>query len=346
MGQVPKHHNWSERKKALLRDRILTSASHVKGVRRLRRRKRVFIAAAAMIPALIALGFLFREPAEPTLQEFVRGMSKTESLHTDKVTVILGQGERVAMEEEEGHVEYSATGSNVQLGSGKTVEQQVEKDNAPIFNTVLVPYGKRSFLKLSDGTKVWINSGSKMVFPAVFSGNTREVFLEGEAIFEVAHNKQKPFRVHSNTQKIEVLGTVFNVSNYPEDNLMETVLKTGSIRITYQQDDKNSFLIKPGTLSSYDRASQKISTQKVNVDDYFSWRNGFLTLANHSLKEITTRLSRYYNQPIEIKGDKLSTLTFSGRLDLSEKLEQILKTIQETTNFQIIKQNETILLTQ
>lgn len=346
MDQDPKQ-KWDNVRKTQLRDKILASAASEKKNWERRRRKRIYIGAvAAVVPLLVALGLFFKQPSEPSLDDFVKDMSTDEPIATDKVTVIFNEGETVAMEEDESQVEYSATGSKVQLGSGQNVEQQTMKGDKLVFNTVLVPYGKRTFLKLSDGTKVWVNSGSKMIFPAVFKGKKREVFLEGEAIFEVAHNKKMPFLVKSKNQEIEVLGTVFNVSHYSEDSLMQTVLKSGSIRITYQEDPGKSFLIKPGTLSSFDRNSKKVGTEKVNPDDYFSWRNGFLTLNKSSLGEIASRLSRYYNQDIQIQSPELRKLSFSGRLDLSEDLHQVLQTIKKTTDFEMSEENQKIILTQ
>ncbi len=343
MNHTPKT-DWSKQRKADLRNRILTSAKREEELGRRRKRQRFYWAAAAILPIVLTLGYFWNESrTEPSIDQFVREMPLDSPQNTDKVTVILGEGNQIVLDEEEGHVEYSETGSNVSMGNGKSVEQQVGKGNDPTFNTVMVPYGKRSFIKLSDGTKVWINSGSKLVFPAVFSAKSREVYLEGEAIFEVAHNKEKPFRVKSSTQSIEVLGTIFNVSHYSEDEVMQTILKSGSIRITYQNKGKG-FLMEPGTLSSFNKNSKKVSTQTVNPDDYFSWRDGFLTLNNSSLGEIASRLSRYYNIPIFFANSDLSTQTFSGRLDLSEDMVQVLNTIKETTDFKIVENQQSIVL--
>ncbi len=344
MDQTPKHH-WTDERKELLKRRILKSASLEQHRSKKQRKRTVLLVAAAAIPLLIILGTKFLTPAEPSLDDFIKTMPKTEVSNSDKVTVIIGQGEQIAMDEEEGHLEYSASGSSITLGSGESLAQEAVKDNKAIFNTVMVPYGKRSFVKLSDGTKVWINSGSKIVYPAVFKGSKREVFLEGEAIFEVAHNKQKPFKVKSSSQEIEVLGTVFNVSHYPDDEVMNTVLKSGSIKMTYMDDRDNSFVMKPGTLSSFNREAKAISVKRVNTYDYFSWREGFISLSNKSLRDIINRISRYYNVSIRIDGEDLDNLTFSGRLDLSEDIDKVLNTIKESADLDIKRNSETIILT-
>ena len=344
MDQTPKHH-WTEERKELLKGRILKSASLEQKRAKKQGRRTVLLIAAAAVPLLFIMATKLLAPSEPSLDDFIKSMPKTEVSNADKVTVIIGQGQQIAMDEEEGSVEYSDSGSSITLGSGKSLAQEAVKDNKPVFNTVLVPFGKRSFVKLSDGTKVWINSGSKMVYPAVFKGNKREVFLEGEAIFEVAHNTQKPFMVKSSSQEIEVLGTVFNVSHYSDDEIMNTVLKSGSIKMTYMDDDESSFVMKPGTLSSFDKDAMAITVQQVDPDDYFSWREGFISLSNKSLQEIANRISRYYNVSIEIEGKGLDKLTFSGRLDLSEDIAKVLNTIKESSDINIIENQETIILT-
>lgn len=343
MGITPQN-DWSKEQKAKLKNRILLSAKKVEELEKKRRHRRFYWAAAAVIPVLLTLGYFYTNSnSESSIDRFVKQMPKPMSQKTDKVTVVLGEGDKVSLEEDEGRLEYSETGSSVTMGNGKNIEQRVSMDSKPTFNTVMVPYGKRSYIKLSDGTKVWINSGSRLVFPAAFQEKAREVYLEGEAIFEVAHNKEKPFRVKSSTQSIEVLGTVFNVSHYSEDDLMQTVLKSGSIRIKYQNDGK-SIVMKPGTLSSFNTKSSTVTTQVVNPDDYFSWRDGFLTLNNSSLGEIALRLSRYYNTPIFFDSNTLASQTFSGSLDLSEDIIKVLQTIKETSDFEIVENQDNIVI--
>ena len=128
-----------------------------------------------------------------------------------------------------------------------------------MYNTLIVPYGKRSQLQLADGSKVWLNSGSKLVYPVTFEGKRREVYIEGEAIFDVAHNAKQPFIVLSKDHEIEVLGTLFNVSNYLDDESISTTLKNGSVQIRYKTDSflkgRKVLKIVPGTRSVYKKNS-------------------------------------------------------------------------------------------
>ncbi|WP_375587773.1 FecR family protein [Flagellimonas aurea] len=346
MSEIPQN-KWSSSEKANLRNRILDSAKREKQLRVKRKKQRVYWMAAAMVPIFIVLGFFYiTATQEPSIDQFVKGLPESTSQDSEQVTVVLGKGNQVVVEGDEGRVEYSETGSSVKVGGGKSIEQQAVKNNRPTFNTIMVPFGKRSFIKLSDGTKVWINSGSRLVFPVVFSKKTREVYLEGEAIFEVAHNANKPFRVKSSTQDIEVLGTVFNVSHYPDDQVMNTVLKSGSIKISYLDQKDKGFVMKPGTLSSFNRSENQVTVKQVDPNEYFSWRDGFISLNNNSLQDIVNRISRYYNVPIQVQGKNLEDLTFSGRLDLSDDIDKVLTTILESSDLTMVREAETIILTQ
>ncbi len=335
----------SDFEKEQLKNRILGSAAQL-GKRRERRRKiRVLYAAAACALILFGITHFFNASQEPTLEDFITATPTVPFEKNGEVTVVLGNGNSVSMPKEEGDIQYSQSGTNVQVGTEESVQQEAIKDEEPVFNTVLVPYGKRTSVTLSDGTKVWINSGSRIVFPAVFKGNERKVFLEGEAIFDVAHNPEKPFKVLSGIQEIEVLGTVFNVNNYAEDQEAYTVLKSGSVKITLNKDKANAFKIVPGTLAKYNNKTKKVITKRVDVDEYMGWREGFLTLKNQSLAHITTKLSRYYNVEIVIEDEQLREETFSGKLDLKENITHVIDIIRDATIFSVEHKDGTILLT-
>lgn len=335
----------TRQQKDYLRNRILRSA---RGEReREKERSRYFrriVAAAACLAILFAVGYYKDYKTEPSLEDFVRTSPEVDLKNATGVTLILGNETNINLDEEDSRIQYSATGEQVDIGSGKKVNQKSVVNETAAFNTVLVPYGKRTNLELSDGTLVWLNSGSKLVYPAVFNGKSRSVFLEGEAIFDVAHNTEKPFKVVSGSQEIEVLGTVFNVTSYAGDKVVETVLKSGSINLTYKDKDKQLIRLTPGTKASFDTRTAEVQTEKVNVGNYFSWKEGLLTLDRTSLKEIMRKLSRYYGVDIVIKDKDLAAQSFSGNLDLKEDLDEVIELVRHTSHFEIEKNEDGIFI--
>lgn len=338
----------SNEEKQQLKNRISQSFEKLK-----RRKKhfRYLSGAAAAITILLCVGIYFnRQPVNTSISDYVNSTEQSSFNDSDKVTVILNEGDNIVLDGDDEALTYSKTGSQVSTAGNDTYSQNIKKDGKINYNTILVPYGKRSNVTLSDGSKVWLNSGSKLVYPAVFTSSKREVYLEGEAIFDVAHNASNPFVVLSKHQEVEVLGTVFNVSSYPDDQDNFVVLKSGSVQVSYNKvedfDNKKNqnITITPGTLVNLNLKSNRILTQNVNVDQYFSWRDGLLILKNNDLSYITRRLSRYYNVPIVIENKTIANETFSGYLDLNENLEKVIQTIQIGTDFNYeIKEDKIII---
>ncbi|MFC4094879.1 FecR family protein [Euzebyella saccharophila] len=327
----------AEKKK--LKARILSSVENHKE-KKIKLRNAISIAASIAI--LLASGLFFNQKKEASIKDFVKSSKSLENKNLDKVTLMLNMGENVNLDEDNPTITYSNSGKKVNIGNSRSLTQvSVDKDIV-VYNTLVVPYGKRSIIQLSDGSTVWINSGSRFVYPAVFTKEKREVYIEGEAIFEVAHNENRPFIVNSENQKIEVLGTVFNVNNYADEGLAFTVLKSGSVQISYARNASETytenFKIEPGSYAGYNKKTNSISSKKVDVERYFSWREGVLIFKNDNLKTIMRRLSRYYNIDITIDSEKLANETFSGYLDLKDDVEEVIETIKKTTD---LKYNRT-----
>ncbi len=324
----------TDKEKKQLRDRIFLS------VYSYRERKRYLkyglgLAAACILGAFIISTFQNNANSLSPIDKYVKTVQDQEI--PDHIQLVLSDDKNINIEETDATISYSSTGEQVIIGDSKSVNQKSLKDQQVVFNTLIVPYGKRSSIGLSDGTKVWLNSGSKLVFPAAFTQDKREVYLEGEAIFEVTHDKAHPFIVKVGEQDIEVLGTVFNVSNYQDDDVIYTVLKSGSIKLNYNKTNvkshQGSLTIEPNTLAVYDRNDKNIKTQKVEVEKYFSWRDGIFIFKNDSMESIMKKVSRYYNIEIVINNKELANTTFSGYLDVKDNVENVVKIIQETTKF-------------
>jgi ferric-dicitrate binding protein FerR (iron transport regulator) len=197
---------------------------------------------------------------------------------------------------------------------------------------------------LADNSTIWLNSGSKLVYPVRFAKDKREVYLEGEALFDVAHNESHPFYVVTKGLEIKVLGTVFDLSAYDEDSAINTVLERGLVEVIYKRSlfGSSHTRLVPGKMASYNLSNKEVVLQDVNTKDFTSWKDGYLALEKKSLESIARRLSRYYNVSIEFENPELAKETFSGYLDLRNSAIQVLGMISEMMDIEIIQSDKVI----
>lgn len=332
-------HEISSDEKRELKSQVMISIIDFK------RKRRIILygSTAASIALLAGLSFfLFLNGGVDPMPSAYLSALETDFDKNPNVVLRLSENENVIITQENSVIQYSSNDTDIKIGDSQTIKQKEEREIQ--FNTLLVPYGKRSEIILADGTKVWLNSGSKLVYPNFFSGNKREVFLIGEAIFEVSENKEKPFFVSTEDYSVKVLGTIFNVSNYPDDSFTSTVLKSGSVRIDYQTKglfaSKKSIDIDPGTKVVYERGVQKISTSTVNVESYFSWKDGILIFKNDPLDHILKQVSRYYNVEAVIENESLRLESFSGYLNLKDDISQVIEIINASIDHKLTLRKE------
>ncbi|TDX10650.1 FecR family protein [Flavobacterium sp. S87F.05.LMB.W.Kidney.N] len=224
---------------------------------------------------------------------------------------------------------------------GKVLDKEVS------YHTLTVPYGKRFKLTLSDGTFVSLNSGTTLRYPEQFGINgKRNVYLTGEAFFEVAKDKQHPFIVHSDKIDIEVLGTKFNVTAYPEDKTVSSVLVEGSIQMSEKDNPLNAVLLKPSQMAVWQNESKKIVTQTVDTAVYEAWTQGELVFQNTPFSTIAKIIERTYDVEIINENTVLARQNFTGSIKISESsVANILELLKRDTPFNYsIKQN-TITIT-
>lgn len=188
-------------------------------------------------------------------------------------------------------------------------------------------FGVRSQIELSDGTKVWINSGSRLIYPDEFSGNVREVKLIGEAYFQVQSDKEHPFYVDLNGCKVKATGTKFNISNYPEDKEITTYLEHGNISLLSTESEKSAQLVQlnENEIVIYQKSEKQYQIAKADGEKYIGWIDGALILKNDSTRDVAARLGRWFNAEIifdeeVLKSDYVFTATFKR-----ESLEEALK---------------------
>jgi ferric-dicitrate binding protein FerR (iron transport regulator) len=250
----------------------------------------------------------------------------------DEATLTLPGGEEIKLARKHSELQISNAGDRVVINNDSVVSTSAPAGQTAMAQLV-VPYGKRSDIVLSDGTKVWLNAGSKLVFPQKFTGNNRKVYLKGEALFAVAKNKEMPFIVNSDNINITVLGTEFNVRNIDLENKLEIVLVEGEVSVKEKNTLdflKKEFRLKPNQKATYDKGSrQTVVESNVNVGYYTSWRFGLLEFNRESILNVFDRLSKYYNvEFVSEKGVELSQ-KISGKLDLKESLNDVMTVVSD-----------------
>ncbi len=210
---------------------------------------------------------------------------------------------------------------------------------------VIIPYGKRSEITLADGTKVWLNAGSQFSYPLKFTGNTREVYLAGEAFFEVESDAAKPFHVITGDMTIRVTGTRFNVTSYANDQTTQAVLLSGKIDAARNKRFSRSLQLEPGERIVYNKQDERFEKESVDVELYASWVNGYLIFENEPVENIFKKLERYYNK--NILTEELSGIhNFTGKLDLADDLEKVLKNIAFSASFSVVFENDVFKIRQ
>ncbi|UOY04931.1 DUF4974 domain-containing protein [Muricauda sp. SCSIO 64092] len=306
------------------------------------------LAYAASIAVVIALGYMFRthytdtEQGEPKTIETV----KTEVIKpgTDKAVLTLENGTEVALEK----------GKNVRLqdqilngGELRYTAESSARKNALAFNFLTVPRGGRFFVQLSDGTKIWLNSDSKLKYPINFTeGEDRKVeLLFGEAYLEVSkstHPNGMPFKVYTGIQEIVVLGTQFNIRAYKDENEIVTTLVEGKLSVGH---DRASKLLDPMQQSTITNENEAIRIQ--NVDRIFeetAWKDGYFSFKGKPMEEIMKTLSRWYDIQYVFKNETQKDKTFTGVLDRESSIDLILDYIQRTNEIKFEIYDRTVII--
>ncbi|KIQ14824.1 hypothetical protein RT99_21425 [Flavobacterium sp. MEB061] len=195
-----------------------------------------------------------------------------------------------------------------------------------VYNTLKIPYGKKFEVQLSDGTIVHLNSGTSLRYPVQFIKNkSRQVFLTGEAYFEVAKDKAHPFTVNTQEVDVEVLGTKFNVNSYTEDTSTDIVLVEGKVSLYKgQKTNENQVYLTPGLKGTNVKGQPTITKAEVNTDYYTAWVKGSLVFKNESFASIIKKLERHYNVTFINRNKVLGKEIFNARFD-NEPIEVVLK---------------------
>jgi transmembrane sensor len=230
------------------------------------------------------------------------------------------------------------------------------------FHEIIVPTGEKSQVVLSDGSSIWLNSESKFRYPDNFKTHAREVYLEGEAFFDIKKDNGKPFFVHANDIKVKVLGTEFNIKNYSNDETFEATVIEGSVLLTESSDfysfnpvilkkdekavlfkSERSLLVestikknKSGVADQNTKAEPiqrkpSITITKVDTDPVISWKDHLLVFDNETMGEMAKKMARWYKMPVQIQDSSLINERYTGKFVNNETIYQVLRAIKETT---------------
>lgn len=287
---------------------------------------RITIAASLFI--FVAAGFYFIEKQERSFQKSQFTQYNIIAGST-KAILILSDGKRVELTNAKNGILANQGSAEIRKVPGGEISYTNTKptsNGTSLYNTMTTPVGGQYRLVLADGTQVWLNAASSIRYPTAFEGNTRNVEVTGEAYFEVAHDSARPFRVTTGNQTVEVLGTHFNISGYPDEPVTKTTLLTGSIRIA--QSGK-TVILKPGQQSQVNGQKGITVTDHANIEEAVAWKNGYFRFNNENIRSVMRKLSRWYDVDIEYRG-LVSDEGFYGTISKYKTIIEVLEMIQQT----------------
>lgn len=301
---------------------ILFQVKHRSSIWRTRllwRRLAIYSSAAAIILLALFASIIWRQRiVEPkTTEEMINAFTPGGN----KASLTLSNGQQINLSDAysgiviDGQIGY-------QDGSSLFDEGSVAEDEMLTLST---PRGGQYQVTLSDGTKVWLNAESKLHYPYRFSKDIRTVELEGEAYFEVAHLKGTPFIVKTSKEKVEVLGTHFNVNSYQADINSTVALLEGKVKVSSGED--YATVLKPGQQSVMRKGKMEIQT--INVDECVAWKNGEFMFNNETLENVMKKVARWYDLDIELSSN-LKHVEIWGSVSRYDNFNTVLKLIKMT----------------
>ena len=301
---------------------------------------------AAIVVLFFGLGYIYQKSRGDTNQEVVN-----ENVIVPKeefITVQLDNGNIKVISEEGNDEIINANGLVIGKQRGNILAYgNTKTGDKLIYNTLTVPYGKRFQVVLSDGTKVHLNAGTSLKYPVKFlNGLSREVFLDGEAFFDVVKDTKHPFLVNTKSIDVKVLGTKFNVTSYPEDDFINTVLVEGAVEVfeNNQDGDSNpSAILKPGYIATWNKQDKNITVEKADIEQYTAWMNGRLILNEVPFESIQKKLERQYNVIFVNNNKALNGRKFTARFDI-ESINQVMQSLSISASFNYTVVNNQIII--
>ncbi|WP_352432874.1 FecR domain-containing protein [Mucilaginibacter sp. PAMB04168] len=201
----------------------------------------------------------------------------------------------------------------------------VQNSDVP-YNTLATPRAGQYHLVLPDGSNVWLNAASSITYPVAFADKTRKVTLSGEAYFEVAKDKTKPFIVQTADAEVKVLGTHFNVMAYPDDKVKETTLLEGAVQVAHLSHQQ---ILKPGQQALFQAGVDQLQIKEIDAEDVIAWKNGLFLFDNHTIDDVMKQIERWYDLEIEYAGAK-PQMSFTGVIPRNSNVSKVLHVLELT----------------
>lgn len=297
--------------------------------------------AAASVLLLLSLGIHFflnqNQTPKPDVADVIKGFVQG----SNKAVLTLGDGAHIILDNtKKGQLANQGNVTINKTDTGAIIYGQNGKNQLALVNTLTTPRGGTFQLTLADGTKVWLNAASSITYPASFTGNSREVSITGEVYLEVSHNPDKPFRVKTDAQTIEVLGTCFNVNAYGGKTGTKTTLLKGAVALTSAGHRK---LLKPGEQAMLN--GNIIQVGKVDTGEVTAWKNGFFDFTAADIHTLMQEFSRWYDFDITFEGPQTKE-TFTGRIPRSWSFDMVIKIMETFKSTSITTKGRRIIVKQ
>jgi len=296
-------------------------------VKNLKPKYRWYIAAAAAILVMFSAGILvYFEQSKPQTSAYQKNDIRPGG---NKAILTLANGSQILLADAK-NGKLAVQGNTV---INKTANGQISYSaaaglvaGAPVaFNTVSTPRGGQYMVILPDGTKAWLNAASSLRYPTAFYGKERKVELTGEGYFEVVHNDKSPFRVISNGETIEDIGTHFNVNAYIDEPALITTLLEGKIRVSKNSE---TAILTPGQQSIIHPINNSITVKNANTDEAVAWKNGYFNFDHADIKTVMRSLSRWYDVDIAYEGN-VPERHFTGEIHRNLNASQVLEVLSD-----------------
>jgi len=300
-----------------------------------------YVAAAVIVPLMVAGWLLLDHRMRPS-SDRAPVTVQTDNIQPggNRAVLTLPNGQTVMLDESQPGILVSDT---LKYADGSEVLSGVDKHlslNASKPMVISVPRGGQYQITLSDGTDIWLNAGSTLHYPSKFGAGDRVVEFEGEGYFVVAQDSNRPFKIVNNRQTIEVLGTEFNFSAYPDESEVRTTLVEGKVLINYGARLNNEgympLVLTPGQQAIVDGSSGRVET--VDIGPYTAWKDGFFYFDGDSPESAFAQLSRWYDLEL-VYPRSVPNVQFYGKIERNKSLGAILKILEKAgLNFQVIPQ--------